>query len=267
MNDEQIKQFYTTHADKINEKRSNSPYPLRRYVHWMQYKSILCRVTPGATVLDAGCGEGNLSILMAQKGAQVTGVDISVPNIQASRNYAREIGVMIHFETADLEKLPFPDNSFDVVVSSHVLEHLPSFDKGLQEIMRVTKKRAIIAIPTILNGCSLVQVGGGMFWLKGKRIFTAIPFGLMRLALALLLGREGVNEHYAGSDVPHVFRFPAIMRKKINELGYKLVEQEASTLALPYFASLLPVSEQLDRLRNKPVFRELGYGTTFVVEK
>ena len=78
------KEFYTDYADHINSKRLGSPHALRRYAHEQQYKSFLDRVSSGQQVLDAGCGEGALSIMLAKKGAIVTGTDISIPNIQAS---------------------------------------------------------------------------------------------------------------------------------------------------------------------------------------
>lgn len=268
LNDESIKTFYSQHHDKIRDKRSESPYALRRYAHATQYEGMLRYVQPGMRVLDAGCGDGVLSVLMANKGAMVTGCDFSAPNIEAAKEYATEHHVVnVEFLVGDVEHLPFPDNSFDLVVSSHVLEHLPDFNKGLQEVMRVTKKRAIIAIPTILNPCSFVQVGYGWFWLKGPRSFGAFFIGAARTTGALLLGREGVNENYAGHDVPHIFRFPWIMKQKVKRLGFHLISYQADCLCLPYFESLLPFIKFLDQFKNRKVLRNLGYGTAYIIEK
>lgn len=264
---DELKQFYSDYADKINTKRLNSPYAVRRYAHARQYKSVLDYVSSGDTVLDAGCGEGALSIMLAQKGAQVTGTDISVPNVEASNTYAKEQGVHAVFQVADLENLPFPDNSFDVVVCSHVLEHIPDFDKGLHELVRVSRKRVVFAVPTIINMCSWVQVGGGQYYLKGPRSFLSLPWGFLKMCGAFIAQTEGVDEGYAGNDVPHVFRFPSVIRKKLKKYGYRLTVQEASTLCIPFFETLLPVSKKLDTLSKAPVFRNFGYGTTFVVEK
>jgi len=267
MKDTAIKDFYRSYGDRIIDKRSRSPYQLRQYVHHTQYAGILSLIEPGMTVLDAGCGEGVLSVMMAQKGAVVTGCDLSEPNIKQSRLFAKEKGVTVDFVVADAEFLPFPDSSFDLVVSSHVLEHLPDFDKGLQEVMRVTKKRAVVAIPTLPNPCSLVQVGHGWFYLKGPRSFLAFPYGLLRTIGALVLGHEGVDEHYVGTNMPHIFRFPWILPQKAARYGYRIIKREASTLCLPYFESLLPITRALDQLRDKPFFRNLGYGTTYLIEK
>lgn len=265
---DKIKEFYNSYADKITEKRFNSPYHLRRYAHLRQYEAFLKYIKPGMKVLDAGCGEGVLSIMMARKGAIVVGCDLSQPNVQSAKKYAQTEGIKnIEFVEGDGENLPFEDNSFDLVVSSHVLEHLPDFDLGLREIMRVSKKRAIVAIPTILNLCSLVQVGKGWFYLKGPKSFLALFRGFGKMCWALILGKEGVNESYGQEGIPHIFRFPWIMKWKIKKQEFYLIKYEASSICLPYFSSLLPLIKQLDKLTDKIIFRNFGYGTTYVVEK
>ena len=269
MNSKNIKQFYTYYSDKIYRKRFKSKYLLRAYAHEMQYYSILSNVSSGTKVLDVGCGEGTLSVMMAQAGASVTGVDLSIPNIAACKSFAKEAGLdkNISFFFSDAEKLPFPDNSFDLVVSSHVLEHLPDFDKGFRELMRVTKKRAIVAIPTIVNPCSWVQIGGGWFYLKGLKSFSALFLGFLKMLLALITLQDGVNESYVGAGVPHMFRFPRVMKRKIKKGNFKLIKYEASSICLPYFEFFLPTIRFIDKFRDKPILRNFGYGTTFIIEK
>ena len=75
------KEFYSEYNDEIRQKRFRSKYPLRAYVHRAQYEDFLQYITPGMRVLDAGCGDGVLSIMMAELGARVVGTDISKPNI------------------------------------------------------------------------------------------------------------------------------------------------------------------------------------------
>ncbi len=269
MEADRIKNFYSGYADCITAKRWRSKYPLRAYAHNEQYKSVLSFVRPGMNVLDSGCGEGVLSFMMREKGAGVTGTDLSKPNIEVCKETAEErnLSRQMNFQVADIENLPFPDDHFDLVVSSHVLEHLPDFDKGFREIMRVTKKRAVIAIPTILNPCSWVQVGGGWFYLKGPRSFAALPYGFSKMLWALLTFNEGVDESYAGEKIPHIFRFPSVMKKKIEKNDFRLIQYEASSICLPYFEFLLPVIRFLDKHKGKPFLRNCGYGTTFVIEK
>jgi 2-polyprenyl-3-methyl-5-hydroxy-6-metoxy-1,4-benzoquinol methylase len=269
MESESIKAFYKEYADHIVAKRWRSKYPIRAYVHENQYQTILAHVKPGMNVLDAGCGEGILSLMMAEKGANVIGIDLSVPNIEACKARAAESNLSdkVSFQTGDVEDLPFMENYFDLVVSSHVLEHLPDFNKGLSEVMRVTKKRAVVAIPTINNPCSWIQVGKGWYFLKGIRSFLALPFGFLLSILALVLGKDGVNESYGRKDIPHIFRFIHTMKKRISAVGVRLVSYEATSILLPYFSSLLPIVKFLDQYKDKPILRNFGYGTTFTIEK
>jgi len=234
----------------------------------MGYETVAKFVKPGETVLDAGCGEGVLSWYLAERGAKVTAMDISKPNIENARDFLEKKGVLdrITVMLGDAENLPFPDASFDWVVSSHVLEHLPDFDKGLAEIRRVAKKRAIVALPTCLNLAAASQLGGADFWRVSKRALVALPWGILRVLLNL--GREGVQEGYAGvGELPHVWRYPWVMRRRLKKGGFRLVRFEAATVMLPYLNLFLPLVKRLDRIKHWPILRNFGYGSVAVLEK
>lgn len=268
MESEAIKSFYETYGDEIVAKRLESPYPLRRYAHRQGYETIARMVKPGERVLDAGCGEGVLSWYLAERGAMVTAMDISKPNLENARRFLEKKGVadrvtLVH---GDAEHMPFPDGSFDLVVSSHVLEHLPDFDKGLSEISRVTKGRAIVALPTCLNLAAASILGGADFWRLSKRSLFALPYGL--LSILLNLGREGIQEGYAGkNELPHVWRYPWVMRRRLEKGGFRISRFEAATIMLPYFSFLLPIVKILDRFKSLPLLRDLGYGSIALLEK
>lgn len=270
MNHEQeVKSFYGTYADRILEKRLRSPYPIRRYAHEAQYQAILRHVEKGMSVLDAGCGEGAIGLLLAAKGIASTGIDMSAPNIERARAEAVGLGVanLCEFRVGDAEQLSVPDTSFDIVVSSHVLEHLPNFDAGWQELCRVARKRIIVALPTGFNLCALALLGGDtQYWKLSKRSLIAIPLGILRTLANL--GREGVQEGYAGQDeLPHIWRFPWVVRRRLSHPDWKVVSYEASSLSLPYFSFLLPLVRWLDKYRTAPVLRYFGYGSTIVLER
>lgn len=266
------KDFYSTYHDQIASKRFNSPYWLRRYVHRQIHAQFLPYVKPGDRVLDAGCGEGVLSCLVAQKQIQVTGVDLSAPNLEGATKMARSWGVQPTFMQGDAENLPFPDNSFDVVISSHVLEHLPNIDKGLAEIYRITRSLALIAMPTCLNPAAWALLGGDSYYRIGPKALWAIPFGFARVCDAFFRDEEGPNEGYGGNmRVPHVWRFPWVMKELIASSGFKIQKFEAGPLILPYLLQYLsflrPFQSDLDRLRAAPILRNLGYGSMAVCVK
>ncbi len=266
---EDIKGFYTTHADTIWEKRFNSPDPLRRHAHRVQYETLLSHVPAGESVLDVGCGEGVIPILLAERGTRATGIDISQPNIVAAKKIAEDRGVssLTTFQEGDAEHVPFADRSFDTVVSSHVLEHLPDFDKGLQELCRVARKRVIVALPTCLNASAAVILGGDYgFWKFSKRSLMALPWGCVRILLNIF--GEGVQEGYAGKDeLPHIWRYPWVMRRRLRHPDFDQKIYSASTFVLPYIKSSLPFVRWFERFRTAPVLRNFGYGSFMVLER
>lgn len=93
----------------------------------------------GKTVLDVGVGTGFLSIMLAEMGHRVTGVDLSEEMISQARKKIESRGLKIRLETGDAEDLPFEDGSFDAVVNRAVLWTLPDPKKALLEWKRVLK--------------------------------------------------------------------------------------------------------------------------------
>jgi len=85
-------------------------------------------------ILDIGAGNGELAEHIAGQGNEVTSVDV-VDQISSDR--VKEIITFIKVED---EALPFADNTFDVVISNHVIEHVPNQTKHLNEINRVLKE-------------------------------------------------------------------------------------------------------------------------------
>lgn len=85
--------------------------------------------TPGARVLEVGCGQGHLLKALVERGIDVLGVDANPHATEASGTDR------VRHATADA--LPFPDASFDAVISFHVIEHVPDVDEALAEMTRV----------------------------------------------------------------------------------------------------------------------------------
>lgn len=99
-------------------------------------------------VLDAACGEGYGSNLLARDAAEVYGIDISEESIIHARN--KYENKRIKFQVASVCELPFASDTFDVIVSFETLEHVDEVSqmKFLQEIRRVLKKDGILVIST-----------------------------------------------------------------------------------------------------------------------
>lgn len=91
----------------------------------------------GSLILDVGCGSGYLTKRLADK-HQVIGIDFKVETVKNSNP---------KFISGNILSLPFSNNSFDTVICTHVLEHIPNLQKAVEELRRVTRKKLIIVVP------------------------------------------------------------------------------------------------------------------------
>ena len=114
--------------------------------------TTLAGLQPGDAVLDVGCGTGTLALEVARlvgRAGRVAGVDPGTEQIAHARSKAARRNVPIDFQIGVIEQLPFPDQTFDVVLSTLMMHHLPAPLKrqGLAEIARVLKPggRLVIA--------------------------------------------------------------------------------------------------------------------------
>jgi demethylmenaquinone methyltransferase/2-methoxy-6-polyprenyl-1,4-benzoquinol methylase/phosphoethanolamine N-methyltransferase len=108
-------------------------------------------IKPGDHVLDVGCGPGDVILIAkAQVGphGQAVGIDAAPEMIEVARQKAARAGQDVDFKVALIEKLPFPDGSFDAVLSSLMMHHLPDDIKreGLAEVRRVLKPGGCLMI-------------------------------------------------------------------------------------------------------------------------
>jgi len=90
-------------------------------------------------VLEYGCGTGSYSLLLAEHGAEVVGIDISDTRIEVARARAEERGLKnVTFLVMDAEMMQFEDDSFDMICGGGILHHL-DINKALRELTRVLK--------------------------------------------------------------------------------------------------------------------------------
>jgi ubiquinone/menaquinone biosynthesis C-methylase UbiE len=123
--------------------------PIGSLVKRVEWKLILDFLRParGDFLLDAGCGTGIFTIDMLSCGARVVGLDLSLSMVRRAREKARSSPLRIL--SADILRLPFPENSFDKTVSITALEFIPEGKKAVRELFRVTRKGGTVVVATL----------------------------------------------------------------------------------------------------------------------
>ncbi len=105
-------------------------------------------IRPGERVLDIATGTGVVAITAARAGAQVSALDLTPPLLEVARENAGVAGVSVEFTEGDAERLPYPDGSFDVVLSQFGHMFAPRPDVAVSEMRRVLRPGGRVAFGT-----------------------------------------------------------------------------------------------------------------------
>ncbi len=172
----------------------------------------MAQIKPGDRVLDVGCGTGSLTLtakIYAGASGSVCGIDASPEMIAAARKKAKRGGIQAVFDVGLIEQIPYPEASFDVVISRLVIHHLPDDLKrrGVAEILRVLKPGGLVFLADfkppsnpILTHILLALVGhhrmlqanvSGLVPLLAETGFSEVACGPTRSAfLAFVSGKK-----------------------------------------------------------------------------
>lgn len=130
------------HRFFVEQKERQELYPSQ--VRWFS-QIFIDKVSCGKKVLDIGAGNGKLSIELARKGNDVTGIDISRIAVATANKKLQGLpdahSLELCFQHGDARNLPFVDDTFDFVISQDLVEHISEADfvKHLGEVRRVLK--------------------------------------------------------------------------------------------------------------------------------
>ncbi len=115
--------------------------------HLFAYEFAKTKLSKENYVLEIGCGEGYGTNILSQQVSNIIGLDVCEDTIgYASEKYKSN---NLLFEKYDGIKLPYPDETFDVVISFQVIEHIPDDLNYISEIYRVLKKGGIFICTTV----------------------------------------------------------------------------------------------------------------------
>jgi tellurite methyltransferase len=179
---------------------------------------------PDARILDLGSGAGRHLVYLAQQGYQVVGMDCAENGLSASRTWLEQQGLQSSLVRADMTALPFADQSFDALLSIHVIFHntLALIQRSLNEIDRVTRPGAPICLTfqstlsyrygsgqEIEPGTFLPEIGIDAFIPHHFSDFTEI----CQLLRAFDIRKIELNDHLNPEGVRSVHWNAAVLRK------------------------------------------------------
>ncbi len=207
------------------------------------WKRELSRDLPSTSlrVLDVGCGTGAMGLLFAEMGHRVTGIDLSEGMMEKARKKAEARNLSLDLRTGNAERLPFPDGSFDLIVTRHLLWTLPHPEIALRDWHRV-----------LVPGGRLLVIDG--IW-DDHRLSTRVKMGISSGMTRIF---EQKNTHRRSYD-----------RALRSRLPYEGGVPLESMLALLERAGFLPlhVGDLLyirDLHRSQlPWYRRLAQGKTY----
>lgn len=120
-------------------------------------------------LLDAGCGEGYLSRILADRGAEITAVDYSPRMIEIAKERTPE-ELLINYQRGNCEDLHFlNNNSFDIIVSNMVFHDLANYKKAFKEMFRLLVKEGLF-IFSILHPCFITPESGWERTKSGQKL-------------------------------------------------------------------------------------------------
>jgi ubiquinone/menaquinone biosynthesis C-methylase UbiE len=171
----------------------------------------------GKKVLEVACGTGRFTVMLAERGADIVGVDISEPMLQEGRAKAQRAGVDDHLELmrGDAARLPFPDDHFDAVFAMRFFHLADAPETFLTEMCRVSKRQVFFDTYNRFSGRSVYNWALPM----GSRLYSRGEVSEMLDAAALEL-----------ADESHEFVFPFGFYRKLPDSVAKVFWRAEETV-------------------------------------
>jgi len=139
-------QYWTSRSESFDSQPQHISQSDEETDAWKNILGMLTSGREGLRVLEVGTGTGFLAFLLSEMGHRVTGTDMSTGMLAQAREKAGVLGRTVLFEEGDAERTRFPDDTFDLVVSRHVLWNLPNPDVAILEWVRVTKPGGVVGV-------------------------------------------------------------------------------------------------------------------------
>ena len=192
-------------ADEVAETYEDKRFSRGgRLIDRREKEAVVAALSPveGRSVLEIACGTGRFTVALAERGANIVGLDISDAMLEEAREKARAAGVMDHLEfmRGDAARLPFPDDHFDAVFAMRFFHLADTPASFLSEMSRVSRDRVFFDTFRRFSARSLYN------WLlpMGSRLYSGSEVERLLSGAGLRLER-----------VEHDFRFPYGLYREI----------------------------------------------------
>ena len=186
---------------------------------------------PGQRVLDVACGSGTAALVAERRYCEVTGIDYVPGLIERAKARAQANGQSIDFRVGDAQNLPFPDDSFDVVLSVYGVQFAPDQEQAANELLRVCKPGGKIGL------AGPIPEGWSGDWFAAHAQYVPPPPGVQS---PLRWGTEEGLEELLGSGVR------SIDSERRTALQYYLSLDHAVEVFSTYFGPTIGALETID---------------------
>jgi len=188
---------------------------------YLKLKKLIGNVA-GKKILDVGCGKGSFSIYLTQKGGDVIGIDLSSNFIEFCKEEAKKLDLKIEFVEMNAQIPDFPDETFDIIIGSRVIHHLPDMHLFFRECKRLLKKNGFITFIEPLKKNPIVELNRKYFAPK-ERTTHEHPLLFSDLKYAeKTFGNIEHEEFFLLSPLAMFFR-RIIKRNSLFNLSYRLL--------------------------------------------
>jgi SAM-dependent methyltransferase len=240
---DELRTYYEGRALELDELAVTyeHPEPYKRFFYGARFHAVMRALDPraGEEILEIGCGSGAYTRELVERGASVTATEFAPgPLAQAARNLG-PLAAKADLRVEDAQGLTFPAESFDKVLLSEVIEHVPRPDKAIAEACRVLRPGGLLVVS------------------------TPSRFSPLNLAYDVKrrVRRYAFNEHLH-EFTPGSFRRLVDAHLEVESLEYAnfVLPYPADELYLRIGSPALGLLERLERsLAGLPVLRRLGW--------
>lgn len=197
---ERISEYYNKEAHIYNYTHGAGMYGAQWSIKNLYLRFFRKFITPDSKVLEVGCGTGVFTEMLKTLCKSIVSTDIAEKMIIEAKKRNPDV----NFKVADIEKLPFQDGEFDVVIGINSFSYVPNKDRGIKEVYRVLNKRGKFLLID-MNLLSPIYYFLFLFYRAEQKVWRTIIMESNRFFLRNLFkkNRYKVLSLFEDNYVPH----------------------------------------------------------------